>query len=182
MCVYCILTLRRIWYLLIPLHILILIAQLFCLWVPVIFELIGVRHLGLQVSVLSFLWLYCCQYQVQLLFNHPGIYLSSLEELPVCRLLRVYSGITGQSHPALIAEGLSLVMGLGFLVVPNCCPIVVCFQGLQLVQQLCSIWMVYSLYQNLVLVRWGWTIFLSGWSEWSTVLLLISAFYIHFSD
>ena len=44
--------------------------------------------------------------------------------------------------------GIEFWFGAGFLVVPKCCTIVDRFQGLQLVRQLCSIWLFRSLQQK----------------------------------
>ena len=63
MCVCCIPILIRLWPLLIPLQLLILMDRSFRLLVPVIFDLMVVRSLGLQLALLRFLWLCCCQYQ-----------------------------------------------------------------------------------------------------------------------
>ena len=43
-------------------------------------------------------------------------------------------------------------LGLGFLVVPKCSPRVERFRGLKLVQRLCSIWLVHTPHQKLVLL------------------------------
>ena len=58
------------------------------------------------------------------------IYLYFLEDQLICRVLRVYSRLTGWSRPYLMADGSNLGLGLGFIVVPKYRPIVVRFQGL----------------------------------------------------
>ena len=67
-----------------------------------------------------------------MLCNRPGVYLYFLGYLPVCQLLSVYSGRMVWSCPELMAEGLSLGLGLWFLVVPNCHPRVLRFRVLQI--------------------------------------------------
>ena len=128
---------------------------------------------GLRVEFLHFLWLCCCQYQVWLLYNCPGICLYLLDNRLVCWLLMVYYGQTGWICPGLIAGGSSLGLGIGFLVVTKFCPRVEHFRGLQLVWRLCSIRLVHLLHQKRVLVIWGHIMFPSSWSEWPTGLRLV---------
>ena len=156
-----------------PLQLFLLMTRSFCLLGLVLFERMIARLHVLRVEFMSFLWLCCCLYQVWLLCNSLGICLSFLDYRLVCRLLMVYSGRTGWRYTGLITGWLSLGLGLGFLVVPKCRPIVEPFQGLQLVWRLCFIWMVHLLQQKGVLVIWGRTMFPSSWYEWLTVYLLV---------
>ena len=172
MCVCCVTILRWLWYLLMPLHLLFLMARSFRLWVPVLLEIVVVRRHGLRVTLLRFLWLCCCQYQVSLLWNSPGICLSFLEYLLLYRLLRFYFGRKVWMCPGLMVGGSSICLGVGFLVVTKCHTRVVIFRGLQLFRQLFSIWLVHLLNQKGVLVRWWRTFFPSSWSGWTTGLRL----------
>ena len=116
------------------------------------FELMSVRRRGLRVAFLRFLWLYCCQYQVWLLCNRPVICISFLEYWLIYGLLRVYSVKMVWICPGFRAGVPSLGLGLGFLVVPKCCPSGDSFQGLKLVQRFFSIWLVHLLHRKWVLV------------------------------
>ena len=138
-CMCCIPILRRIWFPLMSLHVLLLMDRSFHIWVLVLFEIMLLRRRGLIVELLSFLWLYCWQYQVWLLCNCPGICLYFLEDWLVCWLLRVYSGLTGCRCAGLTVGVSMLGLGLGFIVVPKYCPRVEHLRGLILVWKLCSI-------------------------------------------
>ena len=155
------------------LQLLILTSRSFNIWVPVLFEIMVVIRRGLGLELMSFLWFCCFQYKVWLLCNSPGICLSFLDYRLVCRMLRLYSGRTGWRCPGLMVGVLSLGLGLGFPVVPKCCPRVERFQDLQLVQRLCSIRLVHFLHQKWVSVIWWHTMFPSSWYEWPTRLRLV---------
>ena len=122
-----------------PLQLFLFMDLSFRILVPVLFELMVVRRHVFHVALLIFLWRCCCQYQVGLLFNGPGICLSFLDYLLVCLLLRFYSGLNVWRCTGLMTGVSSINLGIVFLMVPKCRTIVVSLQGLQLVWRLCSI-------------------------------------------